>query len=93
MPYTLTPMEEAYDLDIETLDELQGRAECEDRWILNFGPQHPLHIQHFGLFSNLTENASSTQLRTLGICIVVLKNLENTKTLISLFALQAEWTT
>ncbi|MDG1136963.1 MAG: NADH-quinone oxidoreductase subunit D [Phycisphaerales bacterium] len=41
MPYTLTPMQEAYDLDIETLDELQGRAECEDRWILNFGPQHP----------------------------------------------------
>jgi len=34
-------MEEAYDLDIETLDELQDRAECEDRWILNFGPQHP----------------------------------------------------
>jgi NADH-quinone oxidoreductase subunit D len=34
-------MEEAYDLNIETLDELQGRAECEDRWILNFGPQHP----------------------------------------------------
>ncbi len=41
MPYTLTPMLEAYDLDIETLDELQGRVECEDRWILNFGPQHP----------------------------------------------------
>ncbi|MGY8752777.1 MAG: NADH-quinone oxidoreductase subunit D [Phycisphaerales bacterium] len=41
MAYTLTPMQEAYDLDIETLDELQGRAECEDRWILNFGPQHP----------------------------------------------------
>ena len=41
MPFTLTPMLEAYDLSIETLDELQGRVECEDRWILNFGPQHP----------------------------------------------------
>ena len=41
MPYSLSPMTEAYDLDIETLDELQNRAECDDRWILNFGPQHP----------------------------------------------------
>ncbi|MBT4529638.1 MAG: NADH-quinone oxidoreductase subunit D [Phycisphaerae bacterium] len=41
MPYTLSPITDAYNLDIETLDELQGRAECEDRWILNFGPQHP----------------------------------------------------
>jgi len=41
MPYTLTPITDAYDLDIETLDELQGGVECEDRWILNFGPQHP----------------------------------------------------
>ena len=41
MPYTLTPITNAYDLDIETLDELQDRVECDDRWILNFGPQHP----------------------------------------------------
>ena len=41
MPYTLSPITDAYDLDIETLDELEGRAECDDRWILNFGPQHP----------------------------------------------------
>ena len=41
MPYTLSQITDAYDLDIETLDELQGRKECEDRWILNFGPQHP----------------------------------------------------
>ena len=41
MPYTLSPLEETYDLSIETLDELQGRAEVADRWILNFGPQHP----------------------------------------------------
>ena len=41
MPYTLSPITDAYNLDIETLDELQGRAECDDRWILNFGPQHP----------------------------------------------------
>ena len=42
MPYTLSPITDAYNLDIETLDELQGRAECDDRWILNFGPQ-PRH--------------------------------------------------
>ncbi len=41
MPYTLTPITDAYDLDIETLDELQDRVEFDDRWILNFGPQHP----------------------------------------------------
>ena len=41
MPYTLTPITIEYDLDIETLDELQGRPDIPDRWILNFGPQHP----------------------------------------------------
>ena len=41
MPYSLSPLEDTYDLSIETLDELQGRAEVADRWILNFGPQHP----------------------------------------------------
>jgi len=41
MPYTLSPITAAYDLDIETLDELIDRTECDDRWILNFGPQHP----------------------------------------------------
>jgi NADH-quinone oxidoreductase subunit D len=41
MPYTLSPITNEYDLDIETLDELQGRPDIPDRWILNFGPQHP----------------------------------------------------
>jgi len=41
MPYTLSPLSDAYDLDIETLDELKGRPDIPDRWILNFGPQHP----------------------------------------------------
>ena len=41
MPYTLTPLEKAYDLEIETLDELKSRPDVPDRWILNFGPQHP----------------------------------------------------
>ena len=41
MPYTLTPFSDAYDLEIETLDELKGRPDIPDRWILNFGPQHP----------------------------------------------------
>jgi NADH-quinone oxidoreductase subunit D len=41
MPYKLSPVTDVYDLDIETLDELDGGAPCADRWILNFGPQHP----------------------------------------------------
>lgn len=41
MPYSISPLEDTYDLGIETLDELQGKPEVADRWILNFGPQHP----------------------------------------------------
>ena len=41
MPYTLTPLEKTFDLEIESLDELKGRVDVPDRWILNFGPQHP----------------------------------------------------
>ncbi len=40
MPYTLQP-DTQYGLDIETLDYLKDRVDSPDRWILNFGPQHP----------------------------------------------------
>ncbi|MDP7071251.1 MAG: NADH-quinone oxidoreductase subunit D, partial [Phycisphaerales bacterium] len=41
MPYTLEPVPETYGLDIETLEEFEGREDVAERWILNFGPQHP----------------------------------------------------
>ncbi len=41
MPYSVQPISDTWDLDIETLDWLDDRAEVPDRWILNFGPQHP----------------------------------------------------
>jgi len=44
MPYTLTPSpkkHDAYDLDVESLEYLDERPEQSDRWVLNFGPQHP----------------------------------------------------
>jgi NADH-quinone oxidoreductase subunit D len=40
MPYTLTPAE-PFDVEVETTEYLEGRAEVPDRWVLNFGPQHP----------------------------------------------------
>jgi NADH-quinone oxidoreductase subunit D len=40
MPYTLQPSE-AFDVDIETADELDEMVDAPDRWVLNFGPQHP----------------------------------------------------
>ena len=40
MPYTLTP-DEGYDVDVETTEYLQDRPDTPDRWVLNFGPQHP----------------------------------------------------
>ena len=40
MPYTLRPATE-YDLDVETTEYLDNQLETPDRWILNFGPQHP----------------------------------------------------
>jgi len=40
MPYTLQ-RDEAYGVDIERTDYLQDRPESSDRWVLNFGPQHP----------------------------------------------------
>jgi len=38
MPYDLKPI----DIDVETTPYLEGREDIKgDRWILNFGPQHP----------------------------------------------------
>ncbi len=42
MPYTLKPVKEAYDVDVEKTDYLKDHPDPEgDRWVLNFGPQHP----------------------------------------------------
>ena len=42
MPYTLKPVEEAYDIDVERTDYLNDHPDPEgNRWVLNFGPQHP----------------------------------------------------
>lgn len=41
MPYTLEPDQDYFDLDIESTDYLKERPEAGDRWVLNFGPQHP----------------------------------------------------
>lgn len=40
MPYTLKP-DEGYDVDVEKLDYLKQHVDTGDRWVLNFGPQHP----------------------------------------------------
>ena len=40
MPYSLEP-DQAYGLDIESTDYLKDHVQAEDRWVLNFGPQHP----------------------------------------------------
>ncbi|TVQ53752.1 MAG: NADH-quinone oxidoreductase subunit D [Phycisphaerales bacterium] len=40
MPYTLQPAG-GYDVDVETTEYLDDRIDAPDRWILNFGPQHP----------------------------------------------------
>ncbi|MSR19189.1 MAG: NADH-quinone oxidoreductase subunit D [Phycisphaerales bacterium] len=40
MPYTLQP-DQGYGLDIESTEYLRGHASSPDRWVLNFGPQHP----------------------------------------------------
>lgn len=42
MPYTLQPVEDAYDVNIDNVDYLKNHPDPEgDRWVLNFGPQHP----------------------------------------------------
>lgn len=40
MPYTIKPID-AIDLDDERLDYLSDHADSGERWVLNFGPQHP----------------------------------------------------
>ncbi len=40
MPYTLQP-DQGFDVDVETTEYLEDRVDAGDRWILNFGPQHP----------------------------------------------------
>ncbi len=40
MPYTLQP-DQGYDLDIESTEYLKDHVDAPDRWVLNFGPQHP----------------------------------------------------
>ncbi len=40
MPFTLQP-DEGYGLDIETTEYLEDHVHAPDRWVLNFGPQHP----------------------------------------------------
>ncbi len=40
MPYTLSP-DTGFDVDVERTDYLKDRPIAGDRWVLNFGPQHP----------------------------------------------------
>ena len=40
MPYTLH-QDEGFDVDLESTDYLRDRPDIPDRWVLNFGPQHP----------------------------------------------------
>ena len=40
MTFTLEP-DSGYDLDIETTEYLKDHVKASDRWVLNFGPQHP----------------------------------------------------
>ena len=40
MPYTIQP-DEAFDIDVESTEYLKDHVDAPDRWILNFGPQHP----------------------------------------------------
>ena len=40
MPYTLSP-DETIGLDVESTEYLKDHVQAPDRWVLNFGPQHP----------------------------------------------------
>jgi len=40
MPYTLRP-DQGLDVTAENTDYLSGHVDTGDRWVLNFGPQHP----------------------------------------------------
>jgi NADH-quinone oxidoreductase subunit D len=43
MPFTLKPhsSQDAYDVDVESVEYLKSRPDTGERWVLNFGPQHP----------------------------------------------------
>lgn len=40
MPFTLKPAEQ-YEVDADRVKYLAGHVDTGDRWVLNFGPQHP----------------------------------------------------
>lgn len=40
MPFTLKP-DEGYDVDVEKIDYIKKHVDTGERWVLNFGPQHP----------------------------------------------------
>ena len=40
MPFTLKP-EQGLGVDAETTDYLKSHVDTGERWVLNFGPQHP----------------------------------------------------
>ena len=40
MPYTIKP-HEGFDIDVENTDYIKDHVDTGDRWVLNFGPQHP----------------------------------------------------
>jgi NADH-quinone oxidoreductase subunit D len=40
MPYTLQP-DQGLDVDAESTEYLKDHVDAPDRWVLNFGPQHP----------------------------------------------------
>jgi NADH-quinone oxidoreductase subunit D len=40
MPFTFRP-DQGYDVDVETTNYLSQHVDTGDRWVLNFGPQHP----------------------------------------------------
>ena len=40
MPFQISPGSE-YDVDLDTTEYLEDHVRTPDRWILNFGPQHP----------------------------------------------------
>jgi len=40
MPYTLKPAE-GFDVDVESTEYVRQHVDTGDRWVLNFGPQHP----------------------------------------------------
>jgi NADH-quinone oxidoreductase subunit D len=40
VPYTLKPAKQ-FDVEIENTDYLEKHIDTGDRWVLNFGPQHP----------------------------------------------------